>query len=88
MRSYIGIITSSGLEWLLPENDGVLRFLAGRAYAEWPHRAVCYWTAIQAAEAAEIQGELAEGDSNRALQILQASATFSGPVLPSDVRPF
>ena len=88
MRSYVGIITSRGLEWLLPENDGVLRFLAGRAYTEWPHRAVCYWTAIQAAEAGEIQEELADGDSDRALQILQASAMFGGPILPSDVRLF
>ena len=86
MRSYVGIISRRGLEWLLPESDPVLRFLAGRAYAEWPPSAVYYWAAIQTPEATEIQGQLDDGDSDRALQILQATARFSGPILPSDVR--
>lgn len=49
-------------------------------------RGVCYWAAMHVPEASEIQGQLDEGDTDRAFQILQASARFFGPVLPSDVR--
>ena len=87
MQSYLGIITSHGLQSLFLESEYVLRFLARLAYAEQPTRGVCYWAAIQVPEANEIQGQLEEGDNDTALQILQASARFIGPILPSDVRP-
>ena len=85
MRSYLGIITSRGLESLFLESDYTLRFLARLAYTDQPVRAVCYWAAMHVPEATEIQGQLDDGDSDRALQILQASARFLGPILPSDV---
>ena len=84
MRAYLGIVTSRGLEWLLPENRDVLRFLAGRAYGQRPPRAVCCWAAMQSPAASEIQGELDDGNPDAALRLLQASAPFLGPVLPSD----
>jgi hypothetical protein len=84
MRAYLGIVSSRGLEWLLPENDNVLRFLAGRAYAHRPPRAVCCWAAMQAPAARQIQGELEDGNPDTALGLLQASALFLGPILPSD----
>jgi hypothetical protein len=86
MRSYLGIITSHGLESLFLESDYVLQFLARLAYTEQPLRGVCYWAAMNVPEATEIQGQLDEGDSDRALQILHASARFIGPILPSDVH--
>jgi hypothetical protein len=78
------MVSSRGLEWLLPENRDVLRFLAGRAYGQRPPRAVCCWAAMQSPAAWEIQGELDDGNPDAALQLLQASAPFLGPVLPSD----
>ena len=87
MRSYVGIVTSHGLQALFPESDYALRGLVRVAYTARPMRGVCYWAAMQIPEATEIQGQLDEGDSNRAFQILQTSATSLGPILPSDVRP-
>lgn len=86
MQSYLGIITSRGLQSLFLESDCVLRFLARLAYGEQPTRGVCYWAAMQVPEAIEIQEQLEEGDNDRALQVLRASARFLGPILPSDVR--
>ena len=86
MQSYLGIITSRGLQSLFMESDCILRLLARLAYSEQPARAVCYWAAMQVPEAAEIQEQLEKGDSDRALQALRASARFLGPILPSDVR--
>jgi hypothetical protein len=87
MRSYVGIVTSRGLQSLFPESDYVLRGLTRLAYVGQPVHAVCYWAAMHVPEATEIQAQLDEGDSNRAFQVLQTSATFLGPILPSDVRP-
>jgi len=87
MRSYLGIVTSHGLQSLFPESDYALRGLVRVAYTERPVRGVCYWAAMQIPEATEIQGQLDEGDTGRAFQILQTSARFVGPILPSDVRP-
>jgi hypothetical protein len=86
MRAYLGIVSSRGLEWLLPENESVLRFLTGRTYANCPLQAVCCWAAMHAPAAAEIQYELEDGNSCTALRLLQASALFVGPILPSDAR--
>jgi hypothetical protein len=81
---YLGMVSSRGLEWLLPENRDVLRFLAGRAYGQRPPRAVCCWAAMQSPAASDIQGELDDGNPVAALRLLQTSAQFLGPVLPSD----
>lgn len=86
MRSYVGIVTGHGLQSLFPESEYALQGLARVAYTERPMRGVCYWAAMHVPEASEIQGQLDEGDTDRAFQILQASARFFGPVLPSDVR--
>lgn len=86
MQVYLGIVSSRGLEWLLPENRDVLRFLASRAYGQRPPRAVCCWAAMQSPAASDIQGELDDGNPDAALRLLQASAPFLGPVLPSDAR--
>ena len=55
---YLGIVSSRGLEWLLPEKRDVLRFLAGRACGQRPPCAVCCWAAMQMPAASEIQDEL------------------------------
>jgi hypothetical protein len=86
MQVYLGMVSSRGLEWLLPENRDVLRFLAGRAYGQRPPCAVCCWAAMQMPAASEIQDELVDGNSDSALRLLQTSAQFLGPVLPSDTR--
>jgi hypothetical protein len=86
MQSYLGIITGRGLQSLFLESDHILRILAHVAYAEQPARAVCYWAAMQVPEAIEVQEQLDEGDNDRALQVLRASAKSLGPILPSDVR--
>lgn len=88
MRAYLGIVSSRGLEWLLPESDYVLRFLAGRAYAHRPPRGVCCWAAMHTPAATQIQGELEDGNADTALRLLQASAEFLGPILPSDAGKF
>lgn len=68
MRAYLGIVSSRGLEWLLPESDHVLRFLAGQAYAHLPVTGICCWAAMQARTAMQIQGELEGGDADAALR--------------------
>jgi hypothetical protein len=85
MRSYLGIVTNHGLQALLQESAYALRFLTRQAYAERPVRSVCYWAAMHAPQATEIQRYLDEGDGVIALKNLQASARFSGPIFPSDV---
>ena len=43
MQSYLGIITSHGLESLFLESDYALRFLARFTYTPQPLRGVRYW---------------------------------------------
>lgn len=86
MRTYVGIITRRGLELLFPESDYVRRCLARLAYTDRPAQRICCWAAMPDPVASEIHGQLNQGETDSALQILQASARFLGPVLPSDVR--
>jgi hypothetical protein len=88
LRNYLGIVSNHGLEVLFPENDYVRRCLTKLAYDQRPSRRICCWAAMHTLAAGEIQGQLDGGETDVALEILQASAHFLGPVLPSDIGPF
>ena len=87
LQNYLGIVSNHGLELLFPESDYVRRCLTQLAYKQLPARRICCWAAIHTAVVSEIQGQLDGGETDLALQLLQASAHFFGPVLPSDNSP-
>ena len=85
MQSYLGVITSRGLQSLFLESDYILRVLARLAYAEQPARAVCYWAAMQAPEATRIQEQLEHRQGFSAPFFPPMSVIFGYPEWPSEV---
>lgn len=78
-KSYIGILNQAGLDTLLPEENHIDRFLLRRAMRE---NAVCFWAVIDDSEYVTIQQELAFGQKQNAVRLLQILAIDSGAILP------
>lgn len=77
--SYVGIVDSSGLRWLVPETEHAARFLVWRAGR---CRGCCFWAVIDDSLAVAIELELERGQAANALQLLQLFAVDLGPILP------
>jgi len=88
-RSYLGIVSRHGLEWFFPEYEHAARFLVRRVYRQWPPERVCCWAVLADDTARAINGLLAQGDRQRAFEMLQARAEDLGTLLPQapDISP-
>ena len=82
-RSYIGIVTTSGLQAIYRETDHVMRFLHRRLYRKRPYDGVCCW-AVMSVEAAErIERQTKLGETQLALRALQENSIHFGSILPA-----
>ena len=84
LQSYVGIITSQGLESLVQETERTTRLVTRFAYGNRLGRTICCWAAVQHSVAMDVRRLVDDGDRARALEILNGSARFLGPILPSD----
>jgi len=76
---FVAVISRWGLESLILECEGV----HSRVKESVDERRVtCFWTVLQPAEAAAIRDLIEDGESQQALQTLEQSAEFKGPILP------
>ena len=82
VNSYVGIITSRGLESLYPETEHAVPFLARRAHRGGPTEAVCYWAVLQDSVAAEVERQLRGRHHEDALVTLRALAEHFGTIPP------
>ena len=84
-QSYVGVITTHGLQAIYLESDHLVRFLDRQLYRKQPFCGLCCWAVVadQVVEQIEIQIRL--GESQAALKVLQEYADFLGPILPSSV---
>jgi hypothetical protein len=83
MNSYVGIISSRGLEYFVPENERFTRSLVQRAYCQWPIRSVCYWAIVPHGQAGAVARSLDAGRHVEALGLLEAGACSLGQILPA-----
>ena len=82
VKSYVGIISSRGLESLLPETEHAVPFLIRRAYRRRPTEAVCYWAVMQDTVAGEVKRQLEWKRYADALLTLRTLATYFGTISP------
>ncbi len=83
--SYLGIISTRGLESLQLETNHAARFFMRRAYDRQSARALCCWAVLGQHEAAFIRRLIQAGDSNKALLMLNILAVHLGTLLPETV---
>ena len=82
VNSFVGIISSRGLELLLPETEHALSFLVRRAYRRRPTEGVCYWAIMQDSAAAEVRRQLQQHRHEDAMFALGALAEYFGTIPP------
>ena len=88
MKSYVGIVSKSGIEAFYPEDPATVRFLWRRAQRQ-NGRVACFWGVLSGEAAEFIQIELALGWNREALDHLQQHARDYGFIVPfrEDVAP-
>ena len=82
-RSYIGVVTTTGLEAIYSETDDVRRFLSRRLYRRRPNEAFCCWAVMTAEEAEYIDHQTKAGEHQLALRALQEYSVHFGSILPT-----
>jgi hypothetical protein len=83
MNSYVGIVSSRGLECFVPESERFTRSLVQRAYCQQPIRSVCYWAIVPQSQAGAVARSLGAGRPIEALGLLEAGACSLGQILPA-----
>jgi hypothetical protein len=86
-RSYVGIASRLGLESLWPEHPHTAAFLLRRLARHRDVQAVCFWAVMAPEFAEQIWLELAAGNRQEALILLQSLATYVGRLLPEENPP-
>lgn len=81
MKSYVGIVSKSGIELFYPEDPATVRFLWRRAQRQ-NGRVACFWGVLSEEAAEFIQIEVALGWNREALDHLQQHARDYGFILP------
>jgi len=81
MKSYVGIVSKSGIEFLYPEDPATVRFLWRRAQRQ-NGRVACFWGVLSGEDAEFIQIEIALGWNREALDHLQQHARDYGFIVP------
>ena len=81
LRPYIAISTRAGLQSLRPECEVTAQCCARRAYQKRRTKpAYCWWASISDATAAEVIRHIAQGDRIAALEVIDRTAAFLGPI--------
>lgn len=81
-NAFVGIISSRGLESMVPETEHALPFLIRRAYRQQPPEAVCYWAVMDEAVAEEVHRQLRGQCHEDAFLVLRTLAECFGTVPP------
>ncbi len=82
-QSYVGVITTEGLQAIYRESDHLVRFLERRLYRTRPVAGLCYWAVLADQDLEYIELQLQQGESHAALRSLEEAAEFGGVILPS-----
>jgi len=82
-RSYVGIVTASGLQAIYIESDHLLRFLDRRIYRKQPYEGLCCWAVMPEEAARQIEHQTRMGQNQHALAALQEHSIYCGSILPS-----
>ena len=83
IRSYVGIVTTRGLQAFYCENDHIVRFLNRRLYRHKPYAGLCYWAVMPDETANQVERQLELGEYVLALRTLQTHALHYGSILPA-----
>ncbi|MCA9041926.1 MAG: hypothetical protein KDA65_16345 [Planctomycetaceae bacterium] len=86
-HSYVGIISRTGLELFLPENEHLLRFLERRAYRNRPTNSICIWAVVTDSVGYIIRDLLESGLTAEAFTLLQTMADDWGTICPQQTEP-
>jgi hypothetical protein len=81
-KAFVGIISSRGLESMVPETDHALPFLIRRAYRREPPETVCYWAVMDEAVAEEVRRQLQGHCHEDAFLVIQTLAECFGTIPP------
>ncbi len=81
-NSYLGIITSRGLESLVVETEHAAPFLFRRAEMHADQDAVCCWAVLDDRAAKNVRRRIALQRFDEALQLLNLRAQHLGTVVP------
>ena len=83
-QSYLSLVSSRGLESLVPETEHALPFLLRRAYRRCPHEAICCWAVVPARAVYRVRALIATGRHLQALIALNVEAHELGTIPPDD----
>jgi hypothetical protein len=81
-NAFVGIISSRGLESLVPETEHALPFLVRRAYRRHPPEAVCYWAVMDEVVAEEVRRQLRGQCHEDAFLVLRTLSERFGTIPP------